>query len=84
MADSGTIGSRIKEVRQRRGITQMWLAKRIGISKQGLYAIESGLADPRASRIADIARALRVSTDYLLGLKDEEELVDITENYAVA
>ena len=84
MANTAGVGERIKEVRQRRGITQLWLAQRIGISKQGMYAIEAGHADPRSSRVAEIARALRVSTDYLLGLKDEEELLDSIEVCAVA
>jgi DNA-binding XRE family transcriptional regulator len=70
------IGHRIRTVRNRRGITQLWLATRAEISKQAMYAIEVGRADAKATRIARIAKALRVSTDYLLGLKDEEIVDD--------
>jgi transcriptional regulator with XRE-family HTH domain len=84
MADPEGIGKRIRFVRERRGITQLWLAQRAGISKQGMYAIETGKADPRATRLAMIAKALRVSADYLLGLKDEEISEDRLAGVAVA
>ena len=77
------IGKRIRSVRERRGITQKWLAERVGITKQSLYAIEKGDIDIRGSRVAAFAKALRVSADYLLGLK-EEELSDKIEALAVA
>jgi transcriptional regulator with XRE-family HTH domain len=83
MAETTGIGKRIRDVRQRRGITQMWLAKRAGITKQAMYAIEAGNVDPRATRVAKIAQALRVSTDYLLGIRDEEIVDDRRELYAV-
>ena len=66
------------------GISQQWLAQQAGLSKQALYAIETGEVDPRASRVAKIAKALRVTSDYLLGLKDTEELGDMVRPLAVA
>jgi len=74
--DGAEIGRRIKDVRQRRGITQMWLAEKTGITKQAMYAIEAGKAVPKAPHVAKIARLLRVSSDYLLGLKDEKIVED--------
>jgi DNA-binding XRE family transcriptional regulator len=74
--DGAEIGRRIKDVRQRRGITQMWLADKVGITKQAMYAIEAGKATPKAPHVARIARLLRVSSDYLLGLKDEQIVDD--------
>jgi transcriptional regulator with XRE-family HTH domain len=54
------------------GMTQAELARRIGISTQGMNLIETGnTPDPAASRVREIARVLRVSADFLLGLKDK-------------
>jgi transcriptional regulator with XRE-family HTH domain len=80
---SESIGKRIRYVREKRGITQKWLAERIGITKQAMYKIEKSNIDLRGSRIAEFAKVLRVSSDYLLGLK-EEEISDRIERLAVA
>ena len=60
------LGSRIRKAREWAHISQAELARRIGISKQAMNAIEGGHTDPRASRIVAIARKLGVSTDTLL------------------
>ena len=60
------LGTRIRKVRERAGISQAELARRIGISATSMNAIEGGHTDPRASRIVAIARELGVSTDALL------------------
>jgi len=78
-----SIGKRIRSVRLRRGITQKWLAEKVGISKQAMYAIETGDSDLGGSRVAAFAKALRVSSDYLLGLKETEELSDNIEEFVV-
>jgi transcriptional regulator with XRE-family HTH domain len=58
----------------RYGMSQAELARRVGISIQGMNLIEAGKTpDPAASRVREIARVLRVSADYLLGLKDDIE-----------
>jgi len=50
------------------------LARAIGISANALVKIEKGATKhPRSDVIRSIAQVLRVSTDYLLGLKDELE-----------
>ena len=67
-----TLAERIRASRQAYGMTQGTLAKRIGISKTAMNQMESGeTIDPGVSRIREIARVLRVSADYLLGLSDE-------------
>jgi putative transcriptional regulator len=60
------LGTRIRKARERVHISQAELARRIGISKTAMNAIEGGATDPRASRIVAIARELGVSTDTLL------------------
>lgn len=66
------IGKRIRAVREHRGITQRWLADQVGVSKQAMNAIEAGRSEAKATRIATIARVLRVTADHLLGLKEDE------------
>ena len=61
-----TLGDRIRQARERVGLSQMELARRIGLSKNAMNSIEAGDADPRASRIVAIAQELGVSTDALL------------------
>jgi transcriptional regulator with XRE-family HTH domain len=62
-------------------MSQIDLAKAIGISKNAMNQIEAGLTDPRASRITSIARALHCSTDYLLGIEDpDDDLVTWEQN----
>jgi transcriptional regulator with XRE-family HTH domain len=69
---AGTFGSRIRAARQRYGMTQTELAKRIGISKASLNQIERGKTpDPYASRIREVARVLQVDGNYLLGLTEQ-------------
>ena len=69
---SETLGDRIRIQRARLRMSQGELAKKVGISQNALSAIEAGDTDPRASRIKPLAKALGVSTDYLLGCEDEE------------
>jgi transcriptional regulator with XRE-family HTH domain len=60
------LGTRIRKAREQARISQAELARRIGISKTAMNAIEGGATDPRASRIVAIAQVLGVSTDMLL------------------
>jgi transcriptional regulator with XRE-family HTH domain len=69
-----TLGQRIRKARQRYGMSQTELAKRVGISKTAMNQIEMGeTLDPRLSRIRAIADILGVSMDYLAGREDEDE-----------
>jgi transcriptional regulator with XRE-family HTH domain len=44
------------------------LANRSGMSKTGLWQIEKGKSEPGAQTIVAIARALDLTSDYLLGV----------------
>lgn len=66
------LGDRIRWARLRRRLTQTELARDIHISTNAMNQIERNMTDPRASRVTAIAKKLGVSTDYLLGLSDEE------------
>jgi transcriptional regulator with XRE-family HTH domain len=73
------VGRRIRAARLKYGMTGAELARRVGITPQNLNVIERGNTDPRASHVAAIARVLRVSTDYLLGLTDKDDVSESLE-----
>ena len=54
------IGSRIREIRNKKGITQDQLAERVGISSKYLSSIERGKENPTLSTILKLARSLDV------------------------
>ena len=64
------IGEKIKEMRERNKLTQSDLAKLLNITRSSVNAWESGLSAPSTQYIAELARILKVSTDYLLGLNN--------------
>jgi len=67
-----SLGDRVRKARLHYGMSQAELARRIHISKQSMYAMESNKApDPGALKVKAIADVLHVSTDYLLGRTDE-------------
>ena len=61
---------RLKELRQERGIGQVELATRIGVSKGIISMWEHGLREPALSNLVSIARFFGVSIDYLVGLSE--------------
>jgi len=62
---------RLQEVRVRRGYTQETFATELGIEKKQVSRWETGSTIPGSDKLAQIAKVLRVSTDYLLGLTDD-------------
>lgn len=57
--------------RERAGFKQAEFAREIGVSKQMMNAFEKGTRNPSGNVVANMAKALGCSTDYLLGLSDE-------------
>lgn len=67
------IGLRLSNCRQNRNMTQEELAGRLGITPQAVSKWERGVSLPDISMLADLADILEVSTDWLLGLCEEQE-----------
>jgi len=62
------IGDRIKTLREKLGISQEELARRVGYTDRSSVAkVESGDVDIRAGKLKDWAVALGVSVGFLLG-----------------
>lgn len=67
-------GERVHLIRRRRKMTQQELGAAVGVSKTTIFRIEKGdFSDAMGQHIAQMARVLNVSADYLLGLKEEPE-----------
>lgn len=61
-------GDRLAALRQRRGLTQTALGAAAGVSKRVIAYYEADGAQPPGAMLVDLARALHVSADELLGL----------------
>lgn len=66
-------GARLAEIRQRRGLTQAELGEAVGASNRVIAYYESHGAQPPGAMLAELAQALKVSADELLGLKPVSE-----------
>lgn len=64
------LGKRIIKLRLTQKVTQISLAKSLGITKSMLSKYENGINDPKAKVVSNMADILHTSTDYLLGKID--------------
>jgi len=62
---------RLKELRERRGLSQYKLAELLGVSPSTVAAWEVGRNEPSYDMLRKIADVFEVSVDYLLGKTDE-------------
>lgn len=69
---SKVLGERISEMLQKRGIQQKALAERICITEAALSRYIAGTRDPKPDVIANMATALQTTTDYLLGIENDD------------
>ncbi len=74
------LGARLREVREKRSLTQEELARAIGTDWMRISRYERGINLPAAEKVVALARVLRVSTDYLLrGDRTGEETVEFSD-----
>jgi transcriptional regulator with XRE-family HTH domain len=66
---SSAFGERLTELRRARGLTQTELADKIHSSQRAISHYETVAEFPPATVLVDLAAALGVSADVLLGLK---------------
>lgn len=65
--DNAEIGSRIREIRLKRHMTQETLAEKANIcNPQQMSNIERGLAGFSVARLKDLCKVLEIESDYLL------------------
>lgn len=68
-ASEKTIGLRLRDLRIRRGLTQVELARAVGINQSALSDYETGTVRLHAALVAGFAKALKASADEILGLQ---------------
>jgi transcriptional regulator with XRE-family HTH domain len=69
VAPSSEFGRRLTEARQQLGLTQIQLAERIGSTQRAISRYETIADFPPAAVVLELAKALKMSSDELLGLK---------------
>lgn len=71
MVDFGNI---LKTQRLRKGMTQAQLAQRLGVTKSVISAYETGIRLPSYDILIHIAKLFNVSTDFLLGVENKQDV----------
>lgn len=74
-------GTRLKELRKSKQITQQELAESINLVKSSISAYEKDFKYPSIDVLIKLSNYFNVSCDYLLGLSDDLEIkrYDLTE-----
>ena len=67
------IGNQIKQLRQRRGVTQEDLAEHLGVTPQAVSKWETGEASPDILLLPKLAAVLETTTDHLLGCTESSK-----------
>ena len=88
------IADKIKLLREKGGMTQADLARRLGVTRSGVNAWEMGITTPSTQYVVELSLLFKVSTDFLLdmpngitisvdGLSDREiaSLIEIANCY---
>ena len=67
------LNKRLKSLRLSRSLTQDELARQINISPSAVSMYENGAREPDLSTLIAFAKFFNVSSDYLLGLSDNQQ-----------
>ena len=71
-------GATLKDLRQKAGLTQKQLADRLWMSKATVSYYEQSLRYPSPEVLIKLADVFHVTTDYLLGIEDKKQTLDVT------
>lgn len=74
-----SVGERIKELRQKAGLTQAELAEKVGFQPQTVSNWENGSREPDIAALAKLASLFGVSLDFLLLGKVEEPSISLDD-----
>ncbi len=66
------LGMRISQLLRTRNIQQKELAEQIGITETAISRYIAGTREPKPEVIANIATALHTTSDYLLGIENND------------
>lgn len=76
------IGPNIRKLRELRGYKQDYLAEQLGMSLSGYSKIERGETDVSIGRLEQVAKALDIKIETILGFNENIVLQQITNNHA--
>lgn len=78
-------GTKLKQLREERGLTQKELAKGMELSPSMISMYEAGGSYPSVEILIRLSHYFRVSTDYLLGVSDSNgyDFSGLTDEQAV-
>lgn len=68
------LDERIRELREKSGLTQTELAKKIGVTRSSINGWEMGISIPSIMKLVELAMFFHVTTDYLLGMDNAKRL----------
>lgn len=71
MNSNNMFGTRLKFLREEKGLSMEQLANAVEVSNASICMWEHGNTEPRASQIVRFARFFSCSTDYLMGNTDD-------------
>ena len=69
--DDDKFGDRLAQAREKRELSQAELAKRAGLQAAAIGHFERGRRKPSFANVRALAKALNVSSDYLLGRTED-------------
>lgn len=69
------ISDNIKRLRENAGLSQSALARKLGVTRASVNAWEMELSAPTAQYLVALAQLFHTTTDDILGLESEEQLV---------
>jgi transcriptional regulator with XRE-family HTH domain len=72
------VNKRVKEWREKKGKSQLWLAEQTGLEQSTISRIENGSSNPSVDAIQKIAKALNIPVSFLV----EEDIESIGETVA--
>jgi transcriptional regulator with XRE-family HTH domain len=67
--EEASFGERLQAIRKARGLTQVQLAEAAGTTQRAISYYETEAGFPPSPAVIDLAKALKVTTDELLGLR---------------
>lgn len=68
------IADKIKLLRENYKLSQTALADKLGITRSSVNAWEQGISIPSTQYIIELANLFKVSTDYLLNMKENKSI----------
>lgn len=69
-------GERLRLCREKKGLTQKFVAEKIGVKNNTLHGYESGKYEPSFETLVNLANLYDVTTDYLLGRSSHSKMTE--------